>query len=156
MLANYREKERLLADYLPPADSRIQAFLDAYLADLPPADRPRLPSRTLVLDRYGMARELALPPDAHEYKSPTLSSYRIRNGVLHNPANDRRTTQGVFHIVEDGLPVPLDKKAVPRLAFARLLKAAFAPTELSVTGRDLVADQSDGTGAWAQALIAAR
>jgi len=129
MLANYREKERLLADYLPPADSRIQAFLDAYLADLPPADRPRLPSRTLVLDRYGMARELALPPDAHEYKSPTLSSYRIRNGVLHNPANDRRTTQGVFHIVEDGLPVPLDKKAVPRLAFARLLKAAFAPPD---------------------------
>jgi hypothetical protein len=36
------------------------------------------------------------------------------------------------------------------------LKAAFAPAELSVTGRDLVADQSDGTGAWAQALIAAR
>ncbi len=129
MLANYREKERLLADYLPPADSRIQAFLDSYLADLPPEDRPRLPSKTLVLDRYGMARELALPPDAHDYKSPTLSSYRIRNGVLHNPANDRRTTQGVFHIAEGGLPVPLDKKAVPRLAFARLLKAAFAPPD---------------------------
>jgi len=129
MLANYREKERLLADYLPPADSRIQAFLDSYLSDLPPEDRPRLPSKTLVLDRYGMARELALPPDAHDYKSPTLSSYRIRNGVLHNPANDRRTTQGVFHIAEGGLPVPLDKKAVPRLAFARLLKAAFAPPD---------------------------
>ena len=129
MLANYREKERLLADYLPPADSRIQAFLDSYLADLPAEDRPRLPSKTLVLDRYGMARELALPPDAHDYKSPTISSYRIRNGVLHNPANDRRTTQGVFHIAEGGLPVPLDKKAVPRLAFARLLRAAFAPPD---------------------------
>jgi len=129
MLANYREKERLLADYLPPADARIQAFIDAYLSDLPSSDRPRLPSKTLVLDRYGMARELALPPDAPDYKSPTMSSYRIRNGVLHNPANDRRTTQGVFHITEGGLPVPLDKKAVPRLAFARLLKAAFLPPD---------------------------
>ncbi|HOX93024.1 MAG TPA: hypothetical protein PLC54_08860, partial [Spirochaetales bacterium] len=35
MLANYRERGRLLADYLPPADARIQGFLDAYLADLP-------------------------------------------------------------------------------------------------------------------------
>jgi len=129
MLANYREKNRLLADYLPPADSRIQAFLDSYLSALPSEDRPRLPSGTLVLDRYGMARELSLPPDAHDYKSPTLSSYRIRNGILHNPANDRRTTQGVFHIAEGGLPVPLDKKAVPVIAFARLLKAAFNPPE---------------------------
>ena len=127
MIANYREKDRLLADYLPPADNRIQAWLDAYLSDLTSADRPRLPSRTLVLDRYGMARELSLPPDAHDYKSPTLSSYRIRNGILHNPANDRRTTQGVFHVAEGGLPVPLDKKAVPKLAFARLMKAAFNP-----------------------------
>jgi len=129
MIANYREKERLLADYLPPADARIQAFVDAYLSDLPAVDRPRLPSKTLVLDRYGMARELALPPNASDYKSPTMSSYRIRNGVLHNPANDRRTTQGVFHVAEGGLPIPLDKKAVPKLAFARLFKAAFTPPD---------------------------
>ncbi len=129
MIANYREKNRALADFLPPADRRIQAFLDAYLADLPAQERPRLPSRTLTLDRYGMSRELSLPPDAHEYKSPTLSSYRIRNGVLHNPASDRRTTQGVFHIADGGLPVPLDKKEVPKLAFARMLAAAFRPPE---------------------------
>ncbi|PKL09878.1 MAG: hypothetical protein CVV51_01435, partial [Spirochaetae bacterium HGW-Spirochaetae-7] len=129
MLANYREKNRLLADYLPPADARIQEFLDLYLSDLPAEERPRLPSRTLVLDRYGMAREVALPPDANDYRSPTLASYRIRNGILHNPSNDRRTTQGVFHIAEGGLPVPLDKKATPKIAFARLLKAAFAPPD---------------------------
>ncbi|MDX9957093.1 MAG: hypothetical protein AB7T74_02800 [Clostridia bacterium] len=129
MIANYREKSRLLSDYLPPVDSRIQTFLDSYLAALPESERPRLPSRTLTLDRYGMARELSIPPDAHDYKSPTLSSYRIRNGILHNPASDRRTTQGVFHIVDGGLPVPLDKKEVPQLAFARLLKAAFTPPE---------------------------
>ncbi len=129
MLANYREKSRLLADYLPPADARIQAFLDSYLGELAAEDRPRLHSHTLVLDRYGMARELSLPPDAHEYSSPTLSSYRVRNGVLHNPANDRRTTEGVFHVADGGLPVPPDKKEVPKLAFARLLRAAFAPPE---------------------------
>ncbi|MDX9897731.1 MAG: hypothetical protein RBT62_02345 [Spirochaetia bacterium] len=129
MLANFRERDRLMADYLPPADQRIQTFIDSYLQDIPAEDKPRMPSRTLVLDRYGMARELSLPPDAHEYRSPTMSSYRIRNGVLHNPANDRRTTQGVFHIAEGGLPVPLDKKEVPKLSFARLLKAAFTPPD---------------------------
>jgi hypothetical protein len=39
--------------------------------------------------------------------------------VLHNPASDRRTTAGVFHIVEGGLPIPDDKLAVPKLAFSR-------------------------------------
>ena len=74
-----------------------------------------------------MARELSLPPDKHKYSSPSLTSYRVRNGVLHNPASDRRTTEGVFHVAEDGLPVPPDKKAVPRLAFARILAAALTP-----------------------------
>jgi hypothetical protein len=127
MLENFREKDLLLAGYLPPADRRIQDFLDSYLGNLGMQSRPRLPSNTLVLDRYGMARELSLPPDRHKYSSPTLTSYRVRNGVLHNPASDRRTTEGVFHVAEDGLPVPPDKKAVPRLTFARILAAALAP-----------------------------
>ncbi|HSH09965.1 MAG TPA: hypothetical protein VK995_06225, partial [Oceanipulchritudo sp.] len=59
--------------------------------------------------------------------SSIIESYRLANGVLHNPVNDRRTTMGVFHVVEGGLPVPEDKKAVPKLAFARLLKAALQP-----------------------------
>lgn len=127
MLENFREKDRLLSGYLPPADKRIQDFLDAYLGDLGLASLPRLPSGTLVLDRYGMGRELSLPPAGHKHVSPSLTSYRIRNGVLHNPANDRRTTEGVFHIAEGGLPVPPDKKAVPKLAFAHILKAAVNP-----------------------------
>jgi len=127
MLANFREKDRLLSGYLPPSDQRIQDFLDSYLAGIGITPLPRLPSNTLVLDRYGMARELSLCPEDQQYASPTLTSYRVRNGVLHNPASDRRTTEGVFHIAEDGLPVPLDKKAVPRLCFARLLSAALNP-----------------------------
>lgn len=129
MLENFRQKDRLLMGYLPPVDRRIQSFLDGYLADLSLAQTPRLPSNTLVLDRYGMARELSLPPDGHMHSSPTLTSYRVRNGVLHNPFNDKRTTEGVFHVAEGGLPVPPDKKAVPKSVFARLLAEAFNPPE---------------------------
>ena len=38
-----------------------------------------------------------------------------------------RTTAGVFHLVEGGLPVPDDKLAVPKLAFSRLLALALNP-----------------------------
>jgi len=127
MLETMKEKNRLLTDYLPPADRRIQDWLDGYLGDAGLAKLPRLPSNTLVLDRYGMSRELSLPPDAQKHVSPTLTSYRVRNGVLHNPANDRRTTEGVFHVAEGGLPVPPDKKAVPKAVFGRLLEAAVNP-----------------------------
>src|SRR6516225_3065921 len=60
LIAQYREKERLLADHLCPADQRIQTFLFDYLQDVPV---PRLPTRTLVLDQPGMARILSLPVD---------------------------------------------------------------------------------------------
>jgi hypothetical protein len=129
MLETFREKDLLLKDHLSPADQRIQDFLDSCFDGLGLAARPRLPSSTLVLDRFGMARQISLPPDRHRHSSPSLTSYRVRNGVLHNPASDRRTTEGVFHVAEGGLPVPPDKKAVPRIAFARLLMAALAPPQ---------------------------
>jgi len=47
--------------------------------------------------------------------------------VLHNPRSDRRTTQGIFHIVEGGLPVPADKIGVPKQTFLALLAAALQP-----------------------------
>jgi hypothetical protein len=124
LIAQYREKERLLADHLCPADQRIQTFLFDYLQDVPV---PRLPSRTLVLDQPGMARILSLPPDRDEFSSGILSSYRVRQGVLHNPRSDRRTTQGIFHVAEGGLPIPEDKLGVPKAAFARMLGYAFNP-----------------------------
>ena len=34
-------------------------------------------------------------------------------GVVHNPKSDKRTTKGVFHVVDDGLPISGDKKVVP-------------------------------------------
>ncbi len=127
LLRNFYQKDQLLGDRLCPADTRIQQFLDTYLKDVSPGGAARLPSNTFVLDRPGLARVMSLPPGADDFTSPYLHSYRIVQGVLHNPRSDRRTTEGIFHIVEGGLPIPADKLAVPRPAFARLLAAALNP-----------------------------
>src|SRR5215472_4181998 len=124
LIAQYREKERLLAAHLCPADQRIQTFLYDYLQDTPVT---RLPSRTLTLDRPGMARALSLPVDRDEFTCGILNSYRVKQGVLHNPKSDRRTTQGIFHVTEGGLPIPDDKAAVPKAVFGRLLQRALEP-----------------------------
>lgn len=127
LLSSYQEQARLLSYYLCPADQRIQAFLHAYLDGVPDAPPVRLPGRTFVLDRHGLARVLSLPPDRADYASDIIRSYRCVNGVLHNPVNDRRTTKGVFHVADGGLPVPDDKKVVPRLTYAHLLHHALNP-----------------------------
>lgn len=127
LLSSYQEQSRLLSYYLCPADQRIQTFLHAYLDGIDPAVPVRLPGRTFVLDRHGLARTLSLPPDRVDYASDIIRSYRGPNGVLHNPVNDRRTTKGVFHVAEGGLPVPDDKKTVPRLTYAHLLHHALNP-----------------------------
>ncbi|EIP96785.1 hypothetical protein OpiT1DRAFT_01209 [Opitutaceae bacterium TAV1] len=125
LLTLSREKDRLLTRHFCPVDQRIQNYLYATFEEHGGA--PRLPAQTLVLDRPGLARALSLPPSADEHKSPILSSYRLHNGVLHNPKSDRRTTKGIFHVTEGGLPIPDDKKAVPAAVFARLLRHAFNP-----------------------------
>ena len=131
LLKSYREKNRLLAGYLCPADRRIQDFIERYLEDLDLDTIPRLPSTTFILDRHGVARELSLPMGEDEFRSDIVSSYRVRQGVLHNPASDRRTTEGSFHVAEGGLAIPGDKKAVPKRTFAAMLAAAVrAPSDL--------------------------
>jgi len=138
LLRNYHQKSQLLGDRLCPVDTRIQSFLDAYLD----GEAARLPAQTFVLDRPHMARVLSLPPDVDRLSSPYLQSYRVPQGILHNPRSDRRTTQGIFHIVEGGLPVPADKIAVPKVAFARLLAAALDPPA-DVMALPFTANQSD-------------
>ena len=127
LLARHRETERLLSDYQAPVDWRIQQFLDEYLHETGVA--VRLPHQTFVLDRHGIARALSLPPDRDEFRSDIVSSYRVRQGVLHNPAKDKRTTAGVFHVAEGGLPIPDDKKAVPAHTFGRMLQFALKPPQ---------------------------
>lgn len=120
-----REKDRVLASHLCPVDQRIQNFLYDYLDGT--VEVPRLPACTLVLDRPGLARALSLPPGRDEHHSSILASRRVRQGVLHNPRSDRRTTSGIFHVAEEGLPIPDDKKAVPAAVFGRLLARALNP-----------------------------
>ncbi|MFO0892364.1 MAG: hypothetical protein U0790_24895, partial [Isosphaeraceae bacterium] len=109
-------------------DRRIEEFLNQHFSDLKLAAPLRLPAESLVLPRHGIARELSLPEDEDHYQNEHVGSFRLRNGVLHNPRSDRRTTQGTFHIVEGGLPIPGDKKAVPRPVFAELFRHAVAPS----------------------------
>ena len=77
------------------------------------------------LPSYGMSRKLSLPCDRDTYRNEYVTSYRVRNGALHNPKSDRRTTKGTFHVCEGGLPIPGDKKSVPRPVFAALFRHAL-------------------------------
>ncbi|MFB9056630.1 hypothetical protein ACFFU9_07700 [Mariniflexile ostreae] len=129
LIKSSREKSRLLADYHSPVDSRIQNFLNDYLKDVS-IDKPYvLPNNTLILSRKGHAREVSLPPNGDSFKSENVQTYRVKQGILNNPVNDKRTTKGTFHIVEGDLPVPFDKKEVPKIAFAHLLHAAINPSD---------------------------
>ena len=118
------EKNRLLSDYLCPVDQRVQDFLEA----ISPTLRINLisTSQAITLERPGLARVLSIPPDRDYYKNRP-SNYRVKQGVLHNPKSDRRTTAGVFHVTDGGLPVPADKKTTPKAVFAQLLDRALKP-----------------------------
>ncbi len=124
-----REKTRLLGKHYSPVDQRIQNFIDSYLADVKQPGECQLPGETFVLNQPGLAREISLPPDKNSFFSKYVSTYRVTQGILNNPANDKRTTKGTFHIVEGGLPIPVDKKAVPKNVFAHLLHAALHPSD---------------------------
>jgi hypothetical protein len=152
LLDSYQEKSRLLADYLPPCDQRIQSFLAEYFSDLELSEMPHLPNNTLILDRHGIARTLSLPAKGDHFSSDIIDSYRIQQGVLHNPKSDRRTTKGVFHVAEGGLPIPNDKKSVPQLAAARLLaKALNSPEEQTVL--PFLANEEQQAKAWVSLLL---
>lgn len=150
ILARQRELARRLGYALPPVDNRIQSFLDAYFAGTDWASR--LPNRTLVLDQPGLASEMSLPRGGDHFESEQLSSYRLANGVLHNPANDRRTTKGVFHIAEGGLPIQDDKIAVPRDVAARIFAAALCPPQDSLL-LPYTADEPNPAHCWASLLL---
>ncbi len=131
LLANFQERMRLLSDRLAPVDQRIHEFLRDYLTGVPDdiisRKGPLVPGNALILEKHGIARLLSLPANEDRFESDIVSSFRVAQGVIHNPAKDRRTTKGVFHVAEGGLPIPADKKAVPKVAFASLFKAALNP-----------------------------
>lgn len=127
LLSSMREKNRLLAEHQPACDSRIEAFLNDHFSDTPLDGPLELPSTTFCLDRHGLARLLSLPHDGNKFTNELVSSYRVHNGVVHNPRADRRTTKGTFHVCEGGLPIPADKRSVPKSVFAKLFQHATRP-----------------------------
>lgn len=132
ILNTYYQRLKQLDAVRSPADRRIESFLETYFAGVNGQEDLRLPDSTFVLDRHGIARELSLPIDGDTYSNELVSSYRVHNGVLHNPRNDRRTTKGTFHVTEGGLPIPNDKLAVPRETFAKLFHAAMNPPDVDL------------------------
>ena len=107
LLENYRDFVKRYSFMYCPADQRIMNFMQEYLDDVL-EDRETLPSRphkTFVLDRFGTARMLSLPPDKDTQSNNLVHSYRVRQGILNNPKSDRRTTAGVFHVAEGEEPV---------------------------------------------------
>lgn len=127
LLKNFKVKSQMLTITNSPISERIMGFLEDYLKDVPGDLAINFPSDSLNLDHHGIARMIAIPPEVDKYENEIISSYRTAQGVLHNPKSDRRTTKGVFHIAEGGLPIPDDKKAVPKETFARLLERALDP-----------------------------
>lgn len=127
IIKDYKEKTRMVDVNQVGIHKRINEFFSNYFQE---AENPPMGiDEYLTLDHYGLAREMSLPPDSNTFENEYINSYRIKQGVLHNPRNDRRTTEGSFHIVEGGLPIPNDKKTVPKETFRRLYKAAINPPE---------------------------
>ena len=126
LIENYRERETLHTAALAPADQRIQNFLNTYFEDIEDVEDIKLPTKSFILNHHGIARELSLPKGENNYSSKYISSFRVKQGVLNNPAKDRRTTKGVFHITEGGLPIPADKKSVPKKAAKYIFAKAFS------------------------------
>lgn len=153
LILNFQERLRLLKSHRAPVDRHIIAWLDRYLAGTGvfAAGDPMLPD-PLILERHGLARLLSLPHGEDRFESSIVSSYRTWQGVLHNPARDRRTTKGVFHVAEGGLPIAADKVAVPKLTFAHLLKAALSPPDELLT-LPYTSTQAEPTKAFVSVLL---
>ena len=87
----YREQSRLLESHLCPVDQRVQNFLDDALKST--GESVKLPSTTLSVDRFGLARELSFPEGGNEFSNSEIKSYRLAKGsVLHNPIQDKRVS----------------------------------------------------------------
>ena len=86
LIANHREQERLLSSYLCPADWRIQQWLNEFLYET--GEVPRLPSKSFVLDRHGVARTLSLPLEGDEFKSDIIHSASLPRYQVVLPAKE--------------------------------------------------------------------
>lgn len=148
LLRRYQEYKRLLSGHQNPVDRRVQEFLNRVFGE----NAPRLPEITFQLDQHGLARVLSLPLNSDNYKNNIIESYRVKQGVLHNPAKDRRTTKGVFHVTDYGLPIADDKNVVPVRVAANLFKEALRPPEEAMV-LPFSANSENPTKCWLSLLL---
>jgi len=153
LIQNFQERLRLLEDHRCPADQAIERWLRGYLAETGEfaEDDSLLPS-ALILERHGLSRLLSLPAEGDYFQSSIVESFRTWQGVCHNPKADRRTTKGVFHVTEGGLAVADDKLGVPKVTFARMLKAALNPPD-DVMVLPFTCEQEEPVRAFASILL---
>jgi hypothetical protein len=152
LLKQYTQQRRLLVEYRSPPDRRIEEFLNTWLGEQGIDEPVSLPQASFILDQPGLARVLSLPLESPEFHSAYVDSYRLLQGVLHNPRHDRRTTSGVFHIAAGGFPVPDDKREVPAAVFASLLRVALDPPE-DLLCLPVTAAQPDSAAVWTSLLV---
>ena len=116
LMQHQHETDRLLADYLCPADQRIQTFLNSYLAGTGTHDQiARADFRPGSL-RSG-PRDLPAAGSRRVFLGASDSLIASSRGCCTIRGRDRRTTHGIFHVAEGGLGIPDDKRGVPKEVF---------------------------------------
>jgi len=84
-----------------------------------------------ILDRPALAAELSLPFDGDRFESRYLTSYRVRQGVLHNPGKGSPHHRGRVPYRRRRSADPLGQEGGARATFAALMRAALnAPDDL--------------------------
>ena len=139
LLSHHRETDRLLANYLCPADQRIQNFLYDYLKDV--ALSVKLPAHTLFWIVTGWRARCRCRRIATISRRTSSVRIACKQGVLHNPKSDRRTTQGHFsHRRRAACRFPTTRSAVPKGVFGNMLRRALTPPHgLAATAVHLIA-----------------
>jgi hypothetical protein len=113
------------ANYLCPADQRHSDFSLRLFAG---RAGDQTAARTFTLDRPAWRACCRCRWTAMNSPPSIINSYRVASRACCTiPKSDRRTTQGIFHVTEGGLPIPDDKIGVPKAVFGKLLALALNP-----------------------------
>ena len=110
---------------LCPPGTRLVNLINHHFAEFPEQLKQVSFPDALVLSSHGLARSLS-PKRSNMSEGEICKSHRLANqGVLHNPINDKRTTEGSFHVSEGGITA--DKYRMPKQVFLNMLVQVLQP-----------------------------
>ena len=130
LFARYREQTRLLSEHLCPADRRIQQLhrRAARGAARLRRARARCPSETLILDHYGLARELSLPVDARRLAATSWSrATGSTTACCTIPSTIAARPRASFTWPRAGCRSPPTRSRVPLATYLAPAEAALRP-----------------------------